>query len=888
MRIALPLLPLGVCIYDDQEHVPEHRSSKIDVNSLPWLARILPIVNLGFVRICLDFSAVDAKGCSLCPLPSVTGSVGTESSEVFSPAIDHDMFPRSGVAAPPLSNVNRVALPQRCLPGKPTSAFRKPVSPGPRSFFADGHVPSPREICTYMIHCKTALNLNIDIVQDQLEILDTLGPNETASKKFCLSELGNAKSNIICYRSRLNHYRACPIPGCKLKHSWNTDFQVSMEPAVQSPIPPASSLISISHPSPRDSPEGFKTVSYKKRKPVPKGTSSPISQFASPPPTPALNQEKTEHWIKTQNSFAPLGNQDVSEFLAIDESTDEIDEPPTFQPPIMLRAEGMGGIKVFMDDVRVTGSSELAHFEALSEFFKKCKEHGLKLNLQKSKFFKKEINFLGHKIDANGLHKTDEKISAIAGAPKPKNAQEVQSFLGLVQFYGKFCSNLATIANPLNNLTKKNTRFIWSKDCQKSFQNIKEEICSPQVLVHYDPALPVMLATDASPVGLGAVLSHKMSDGTERPIAFASRTMTDTEKKYSQIDKEALAIVWAVKKFYLYLKGRRFTLITDHKPPVAIFGCKKGLPVLAATRLLHYALTLQSFQFDIIYRNTKEHGNADFLSRLPGQSEDLEVKDDVTLFQLQQIENLPVTAEELAKGTQADEELGPLFLKLQRGGELRGREAEYSLQDGCIMYGTRVMVPKQFQRRVLEELHHGHLGVVKMKAIARSFVVWTSIDRDIEDTAKNCIHCAEIKTDPHKAKVHYWEYPSKPWERIHIDFAGPMFGYMFLVIVDAHSKWLEVYPMKSTTTFKTIESLRDCFARFGLPVTLVSDNGPQFTSHEFKTFMNSNGIKHKTTAPFKPSSNGQAELHRAFCREDINDTGDNPKLNIVPKFSNGK
>ncbi|KAG8177534.1 hypothetical protein JTE90_023439 [Oedothorax gibbosus] len=272
--------------------------------------------------------------------PSVTGSVGTESSEVFSPAIDHDMFPRSGVAAPPLSNVNRVALPQRCLPGKPTSAFRKPVSPGPRSFFADGHVPSPREICTYMIHCKTALNLNIDIVQDQLEILDTLGPNETASKNFCLSELGNAKSNIICYRSRLNHYRACPIPGCKLKHSWNTDFQVSMEPAVQSPIPPASSLISISHPSPRDSPDGFKTVSYKKRKPVPKGTSSPIFQFASPPPTPALNQEKTEHWIKTQNSFAPLGNQDVSEFLAIDESTDEIDDLLTFQPPIMLRAEG--------------------------------------------------------------------------------------------------------------------------------------------------------------------------------------------------------------------------------------------------------------------------------------------------------------------------------------------------------------------------------------------------------------------------------------------------------------------------------------------------------------------------------------------------------------------
>lgn len=523
--------------------------------------------------------------------------------------------------------------------------------------------------------------------------------------------------------------------------------------------------------------------------------------------------------------------------------------------------QGMEGIKVFMDDVRVTGSNDLAHFEALEKFFKKCKEHGLKLNLQKSEFFKKEINFLGHKIDANGLHKTDEKISAIVSAPKPNNVQEVQSFLGLVQFYGKFCPNLATIANPLNNLTKKDSKFIWSKDCEKSFQNIKKEICSPQVLIHYDPDLPVTLATDASPVGLGAVLSHKMSDGTERPIAFASRTLTNTEKKYSQIDKEALAIVWAVKKFYLYLKGRRFTLITDHKPLVAIFGCKKGLPVLAATRLLHYALTLQSFQFDIIYRNTKEHGNADFLSRLPTHSEDLEVKDDVTLFQLQQIENLPVTAEDLAKGTQADDELRPLFLKLQYGGEMRGREAEYSLQDNCIMYGTRVMVPKIFQRRVLEELHHGHLGVVKMKAIARSFVYWKNIDKDIEDTAKNCIHCAEIKTNPQKVKVHHWEYPCKPWERIHIDFAGPLLGSMFLVIVDAHSKWLEVYPMKSTTSFKTIECLRDCFARFGLPVLLVSDNGPQFTSHEFKVFMDSNGIKHKTTAPFKPSSNGQAERY---------------------------
>ncbi|GFX90469.1 transposon Tf2-11 polyprotein [Trichonephila clavipes] len=132
----------------------------------------------------------------------------------------------------------------------------------------------------------------------------------------------------------------------------------------------------------------------------------------------------------------------------------------------------------------------------------------------------------------------------------------------------------ATIANPLNNLTKKNVRFLWSKDCQVAFEQIKKEICSPKILVHYDPSLPLTLASDASPVGIGCVLSHVYPDGSERPIAFASRTLSGSEKKYSQIDKEALSIVWAVRKFYLYLKGRRFTLITDHKPLIATLASK--------------------------------------------------------------------------------------------------------------------------------------------------------------------------------------------------------------------------------------------------------------------------------------------------------------------------
>ncbi|GFT14641.1 uncharacterized protein K02A2.6 [Trichonephila clavipes] len=400
--------------------------------------------------------------------------------------------------------------------------------------------------------------------------------------------------------------------------------------------------------------------------------------------------------------------------------------------------QGMDGVKVFMDDARITGSDEISHFTALEEFFKKCREHGLKLNLNKT-----------------------------------------------------------TIANPLNNLTKKNVRFLWSKDCQVAFEQIKKEICSPKILVHYDPSLPLTLASDASPVGIGCVLSHVYPDGSER---------------------------------------RRFSLITDHKPLIAIFGSKRGLPVLAATRLLHYALILQSFEFDIIFRKTIEHGNADFLSRLPKTSEELEVKDGITIFQMSQIEALPVTSKELRQETSKDIELGPLLRALREGKDLQGRESQYTIEDGCIMYGQRVCIPRKFRKNVLEELHAGHLGIVKMKAIARSFVYWKNIDNDIEEAAKNCVDCARYKADPPKSKVHYWEYPSMPWERIHVDFAGPIFEHTFFLIVDAHSKWLEVYPMKVTTTKKTIECLRDSFARFGLP---------------------------------RPSSNGQAERYVATLKQSL-------------------
>jgi len=180
--------------------------------------------------------------------------------------------------------------------------------------------------------------------------------------------------------------------------------------------------------------------------------------------------------------------------------------------------------------------------------------------------------------------------------PRPHNEQEVRHVLGLINYYRRFIPNISEKLYPLINLTKANTKFFWSEDCEKAFQDIKKEMKSDRILTHFDPNLPLILATDASQHGISAILSHIYPDGSERPIAMASRTLNTSEMKYSIIMKEALAIYFAVKRFYTFLYGQHFTLYTDHKPLTYIFGDKKGIPILEATRLQNYGFS-SSFQF---------------------------------------------------------------------------------------------------------------------------------------------------------------------------------------------------------------------------------------------------------------------------------------------------
>ena len=389
------------------------------------------------------------------------------------------------------------------------------------------------------------------------------------------------------------------------------------------------------------------------------------------------------------------------------------------------------------------------------------------------------------------------------------------------------------------------------------------------MLAHYNPLLPLRLAGDASAYGVGAVISQVTEDGTEQPIAFASRTLSKSEQNYSQIEKEALSLIFGVKKFHQYVFGRKFTLITDHKPLTTILGPKHGIPSLAAARLQRWALILAAHSYEIEFPPKGAHGNADGLSRLPLKSDGKDITADApSVFNLRQLRNLPVTSKEMQAATRTDPVLRKV-LRCVRGGwpqkceeELQPywtRRFELTVEGGCLLWGIRVIAPRKLRTQLLDELHRDHPGISRMKAVAQSYFWWPCLDKAIENVVKSCTSCQAVKHSPAVAPLQPWVWPAQPWKRVHLDFAGPFQGAMFLVVVDAHSKWPEVHVMKETTTGKTIQRLRETFSQFGLPEQLVTDNGPQFTSEDFAQFTKINGVKHIRCAPYHPASNGLAE-----------------------------
>ena len=303
-----------------------------------------------------------------------------------------------------------------------------------------------------------------------------------------------------------------------------------------------------------------------------------------------------------------------------------------------------------VDDIIVAGEDEGEHLALLEKVLQRLDQRNLTANKENCKFFQKRIEFCGHYIDAEGLHKTPDKIKAVEEAPRPSNTTQLRSFLGMVNYYHLFLSGLASTLAPLHQLLQAGAKWRWTRECEETFRKVKQMMASETVHAHTLQSR----ASHASAYGLGAVLSHKMQGGTEHPVAFASRTLSAAENNYAQIDKEALALIWGIKKFHHYLYGHNFTLITDHQPLTTILNPKKGLPPMTTARLQRYAIFLQGYDFDICFRNTSLHANADAPSRLPWETmEEVEIDEDAS-SSVMKLELLLITASQLKEATWND------------------------------------------------------------------------------------------------------------------------------------------------------------------------------------------------------------------------------------------
>ncbi len=540
------------------------------------------------------------------------------------------------------------------------------------------------------------------------------------------------------------------------------------------------------------------------------------------------------------------------------------------------------GVAVYLDDLLVRGDTAEEHLQNLRALLKRLDEKGLRCRREKCVFAQPVVEYLGHLLSHDGIAK-GPKVDAVQRMPRPQDVQALKSFLGSVQFYSKFIPDLSTITEPLHTLTKRDTPWQWKSEQEAAFQKLKNLLCEENVLAHFDPKQEIGISCDASDVGLGAVLFHRYEDGSERPIANASKTLTDTQRRYSQIQKEALAIVFALHKFHQFLYGRRFILVTDHKPLTSLFGPSKATPTLADNRLAWWSLMLNQYDYKIEYRKTSQHGNADALSRLPvgpderfdGEEMDADI-DTICMIKTIGLQIKPVDSAVLEKETSKDPVLSRIIRYTREGwppktDASRDDTHGYSVEDfrrissslstihGCLLNGIRIVIPASLQPQVLQLLHSGHFGMQRMKQLARTAVYWPHIDSDIEKQSRNCTTCAEHQNAPSKQANHPWMLPERPWSRIHVDHAINFLGQNWFVLTDSYSKYPCIHATTSTSTKSTTDLLEQDFAHFGYPHTIVSDNATTFMSEEFQIWCRERGITHLTGAPYHPATNGAAE-----------------------------
>uniref|UniRef100_A0A147BN06 RNA-directed DNA polymerase n=1 Tax=Ixodes ricinus TaxID=34613 RepID=A0A147BN06_IXORI len=546
--------------------------------------------------------------------------------------------------------------------------------------------------------------------------------------------------------------------------------------------------------------------------------------------------------------------------------------PEFFQREMLRVLEGLQGQVCLQDDIIVFGSTAEEHDRNLSQVLHRLREAGITLNPDKCAFRKKEVKFLGHIVSSQGIKADPAKLSAIKKMEPPRDVSEVRSYLGMINHLAKFLPGLAEQTKPLRDLLRHDAVWYWGEAQQQAFERTKAALITTPALAMYNPREHLTLSVDASSYGLGAVLLQE-SQGERRPVAYASRALTETEQRYAQIEKEALAITWASGHFRTYLIGLQFHIETDHKPLVPLLTTKR-LDELSP-RLQRFRMRLLEYDFTISHIPGKEIHTADVLSRKPltaaGEKEAADLVEAVREYEVLTVELLPASTDML---TRIKDEIGrdpvtsrvmeycstgwpsvkTLPPEVRRYFEIAG---ELSIVQGLLFKGNRLVVPPVLRNEVLDNIHTGHQGVARCRARAREAVWWPDIGVHIENFVRRCPTCREERK-PGAAPLLQTPLPERPWEVIGMDLFS-FEGDNYLVVVDYFSRFFELVKLRTTTTKDITKALRPMFARFGTPDVIRSDNGPQFASADFKSFTRDWSIKHVTSSPYYPQSNGAAE-----------------------------
>lgn len=534
-----------------------------------------------------------------------------------------------------------------------------------------------------------------------------------------------------------------------------------------------------------------------------------------------------------------------------------------FQNVIERILAGIRGVKVFIDDILIFGSTMEEHDRALALVLDRLKEHGLTINENKCEYRRKEVTFMGHLLNGKGISPTDDKVETIRNFRHPETVEELRSFLGLTNYLGKFVPNLSTLTAPLRELLHKDVRFKWKPVHTDAFEKVKSELADPRNLGYFSPDDETILIADASPVGLGAVLLQDRA-GKKRVICFISKGLSPAEKAYAQNEREALALVWATERLETYLRGLEFKLVTDHEPLKVIFGTKRK----QCSRIERWAIRLQSFRYRIVHVSGKAN-IADPLSRLP-KFKECQTYDtygeEMLLVVREAAKPNALNMMKLIEETLNDAELSPVKEALNTGRWSEKLKAYYPFKDelgvvgDILMRSDRIVVPVSLRQHVLKLAHIGHPGIERTKQRLRSKVWWPNIDKEAEKSVKGCLDCQLVSNVTRPEPMFVRELPSQPWNTLAMDMLGPLpSGESILVLIDLYSRYRLTEVLLKTTSDDIIEKLRHNFLRIGIPAVLISDNARNFSSQKMEEFCSRFGIQLKHTTPYWPQANGEVE-----------------------------